>query len=412
VAEEMKSKSTKSARSVYHTIGFRKASEAWGEPEAIEDGLNFACSELEKECKISEQERDRAIKVLNEEVENYRKKAEEFNKEMLVFEHQKEDLENEKKKHESKRGDISRTLSSRDKVEHYILVTVLIGLAILVGLIIYPMEMYFAFEGEVGQNEGFFGNIIYPNYLKEAYSKGLGTLVLFLIVGIIPLAIGLVLNSSIQNYEKTKEKKHIAKYAVFLLLVLCLDVFIGYKITQKVYMSNYAIGLEEEPFGIFTAISDVNFWIILALCFVLYVILALLYNKVISDKFFDLDGHIKLEHRLIDEQIKKIDKSISDINLKVIETQKNIKQNEQEIAIREKNIEYHKKGWLGIPSSKLKTMATDFMMGWNVFLQHLYEEGQKIEFEENISKARSKMEQWLQNEQKTLGERGSVWQIK
>jgi hypothetical protein len=57
-------------------------------------------------------------------------------------------------------------------------------------------------------------------------------------------------------------------------------------------------------------------------------------------------------------------------------------------------------------------MAADFMMGWNSFLQNFYDEWQKSEFEENISKSRAKMQQWLQNEQKTLSEKGSVWQIK
>ncbi|MDR3177920.1 MAG: hypothetical protein LBT96_02940, partial [Campylobacteraceae bacterium] len=386
MAEEMKSKGVKSARSVYHTIGFRKASDAWGEPENIEDGLNFAYGELEKECKISEQERERAIKIMSEEVENYRKKAEEFNRDIAVFDHEKENLENKKKEHELKRGDISRTLSSRDKVEHYILVTVLIGLALLVCFIVYPMEMYYAFEGAAAkQSNNLVGNIVYPNYLKEAYSKGAGTFALFLFVGVIPLGIGLLLSSSIQNYGKTKEKKHIAIWVGLLMLILSFDVFIGYRIAQKIYMANVYMpkhdkGLAAEPFSIWTAVSDVNFWIVLLLCFVLYIILALLYNKVMSGKFFDLDGYIKAEHKLIDEQIKKIDKSIGDINLKVIETQKNIKQNEQEIAVREKSIEAYNKGWLGIPPAKLKTMAADFMMGWNSFLQNFYDEWQKSEF--------------------------------
>lgn len=122
-------------------------------------------------------------------------------------------------------------------------------------------------------------------------------------------------------FQKTKKAgKYLAAYSI-LLFVLIVDVFIGYALAKAIYNGEYLKGLHEQEWKNEYIFSDITFYIVFAINFIMYYVFSLVANAVMEerDKLHPSATVVKLQN-----QIARLKEIIEDLKNKIIENKKAI----------------------------------------------------------------------------------------
>ena len=152
----------------------------------------------------------------------------------------------------------------------------------------------------------------------------------------------------------------LVKKIAFYLLPLAVDVMLAYKIELNIYESKVMTGLAEPGAGLKEHIQSVNFWLVIALGYVAYIVWGQLWeawNKENNKK--DAGKMSFLQIQLLKKQIKEHETTIHQNNLEIGKLKNEISQLQKEIEKLTSDLNH-----IVFSRNDLQRKLSTFMDGW------------------------------------------------
>lgn len=264
-------------------------------------------------------------------------------------------------------------------------ITILLTLYLFV---FYSSSGYSAFYGVKQGSLGF----INPNVFADAKTKGGGVIALIILFPVIFLGLGFLIHDAL-------EKKKYGFITLLLVFTLVVDAIIGYKISQGIHTNEFNGGLTNEQWKFNMIYNDMNFYLVLALGFVVYVIWGYLLHYVL-DKNKELQPDKALELRLenLNRKISEQRQELAEIVSKINSLKAQVETLDNEISEKEKDIIGYENGVIPVNTSMLKASIGDFMSGWFAYTTMMYPKNANKRNQE----ATEKTNIWLTNKLEAL----------
>ena len=220
--------------------------------------------------------------------------------------------------------------------------------------VFYSSSGYSAFYGIKQGSLGF----INPNVFAEAKTKGGGVIALIVLFPVIFLGLGFLIHDAL-------EKSKYGFITLLLLFTLITDSFIGYKISQGIHTNEFNAGITNEQWRFSMIYSDINFYLVLALGFVVYVIWGFLLHYVLNkNKEMQPDKAIELRLDNLTRKITERREELALIVSKINDLTAQIATIENEISGKEEDVNGYENGVNPVDISRLKSSIGKFMSGW------------------------------------------------
>ncbi|RDI14433.1 DUF6804 family protein [Flavobacterium sp. AG291] len=374
----------------YHDYGFQSAEYAKSRPQAILNFLENVYEKFIQEQKLDAKGiKDRVAKLKAEVLQSKARKnetqAELTTNETLKSNKEKVIEELELEKVDIKNGDNENT----DTIPFVIgaFITVLLTLYLFV---FYSSSGYSAFYGVKEGSLGF----INPNIFGEAKSGGV--LALIILFPVIFLGLEFLIHYSLEKNKKNVIEGKPKKYLTIILLLsltLIADAFIGYKISQGVHTNEFNSGLTSELWQYSMIFKDINFYLVLVLGFVVYVIWGGLLNYVLSHPYLKtVNERDKILIGNIDSKIDERRVELSAIVSKINSLSTLILTLTDEIAGKDQDIIGYENGVIPVNIPSFRAAVGEFMGGWGAYTVGAF----RIKSKELLSDAESISNQWLE----------------
>lgn len=205
-----------------------------------------------------------------------------------------------------------------------------------------------------------YDSIFYPKAIEEAYLKGFSAFMIVIFAPFIFLSLGLLI-----EHKKT-QKNTLFKYAWVILaaFTFIVDAILAYHISERIYNSK-AINTygNIKPFTIIDAVTDLNFWIIIALGFCVYLVFGKIFS-LFNEQRMNKNKFEQVEKNLI-EEAAIAEKNVNDIKAKINELETEIYQ--LEIQTTEIHKEYDK---VFYSPFELRKILSEYALGWINFLNN------------------------------------------
>lgn len=236
----------------------------------------------------------------------------------------------------------------------FVIGTFIVILLTLYLFVFYSSSGYSAFYGVKPGSFGF----INPNVFAEAQNKGGGLLAMIILFPVIFLGLGFLIHDAL-------EKRKYLFIMGLLIFTLIVDAIIGYKISQSIHNNEFNAGLTNDLWRLDMIYYDSNFYLVIALGFVVYVIWGALLHYVLS-KYRELQPDKAIELRVdnLNRKISELREALAAIVSKTNNLKSQISTIENEIADKEKDIIGYENGVIPVNISLLKASVGDFMNGW------------------------------------------------
>ena len=231
----------------------------------------------------------------------------------------------------------------------------------------------------------------------DALSKGGGVIAMVLLFPVIFLGLGFLIHDAIEKIKKGETKVQkltpILTISALLIVTLIADAFIGYKIAQGVHNNEYEAGLSDSIWDFQMIYSDVTFYLVLILGFVVYIIWGFLLNFVLSHDYLKTESEkVKLIKAQYDNILKEYNKELLMVEERLQYTKAEVITVEKEIEHIQKDINNYENGAIPINTSLLKASVGQYMGGWYSFIKGFYEDN-KVDSE--ISKIQEIENNWM-----------------
>ncbi len=239
-----------------------------------------------------------------------------------------------------------------------------IGLIVLIPLTIYlfmfyASVMYSAMEKEFSYNDQ---RWYVPDAILKGWNEGLQAFTTIVFAPFIFIGLGYLIH---MFYQKKKAASYI-KLLGIVLITLLFDILLAFFIEKKLWELN--VVEETAKFGFKEAIQSQEFWLIIFLGFIAYLIWGFIFDFVMEeykekDKIKNAIRKRKEEIAIYKEQIKE--------NSFLVDEQKGIIRDVKEEIVKAKGrIEELQRIIDGtiIPSKEYKLYASEYMQGWLTFM--------------------------------------------
>ncbi|NCX96231.1 MAG: hypothetical protein EBX41_07435 [Chitinophagia bacterium] len=347
-------------------LGKKEAEAATCNPKMLPTSLDTVYHVLLKEAHMNEEQRAKIIVSLENEIQELTAKVNKQTGEVKSLITSKQSAEEAVLRIEKERNGLGT-----QKIPFTELLPLYIAAFIVIALSAYLFFFYSAsgFSAIYGITNG---QIFDVNVFNSAWHKGFGILLLTLLFPIIFLALGFLINDSLEK------KKYPAVVSV-LLITLILDAIIGYKISYGMHNYSYNKGLIDEKWEFGLIWKDVNFYLILLLGFVVYVIWGALLNYTFTKhKEIQPDTQLSVKQKEKDLELEKFRKDSKDLGEKIFHLEEDIKTTEELKQKRiKKKSDYEIKIITSIDTDTLKSYLAYFMQGWKSYLRTAGEEAEK-----------------------------------
>jgi cell division septum initiation protein DivIVA len=354
-------------RITYHQFGFRSANYSNSRPEAVDGFLDNVYEKFLDEQKLDENGLKDRIAILKAEVQQEKEKKGNSIADLASTKSNKEDKEREihdleLEKIEIKKGDgeVGGTLP-------FVIGAFITLLLTLYLFVFYSSSSYTVFYGVKPGASGF----INSNVFTDALNKGPGAIALVILFPVIFLGLGFLIHDTLENNKKLASENKPSKYALIISLILVTfiaDAFVGYKISEGVYANNFNIGLTNDTWNYSMIFSDVNFYIVLVLGFVVYLIWGLLLHFVLSHPYLKSESErVKLLIEFINNKISEKRKELNIIVSKINNLESAIVNCDNKIKEKEVDIIGYQNGVIPINVASLKGAVGEFMGGWQAY---------------------------------------------
>jgi hypothetical protein len=245
----------------------------------------------------------------------------------------------------------------------FIIATLLIILLTLYLFMFYASTGYSAFFGIPSK---LIGGFLAPTVFEDASIQGNGALMFIILFPIVFLAMGYVIHTFL-------EKKNYIGLSLVLLFTLAFDTFMAYKIAKNAHDLLFASGQTIDPWNGSLAYEDVNFYIIIAAGFVVYVIWGYLLNNVIQQWYTIQPDQVKqTEIEKIRDQILKLTNEASEYGNSITLLKSTLHNLDQKRADIERKSNILRAGGIVIDVTALKGMVGEFVGGWCFTINFLF----------------------------------------
>lgn len=377
----------------YQIMGFIEAGKYGGSIKAFAIWLQSLYSTYVNNSHL----KSHTIDTKNEEIAN---KKESIKEKITALEKNIDSLtkvsipegENELKKAEEELTNFKMTPEKyinkdEDKMSLYFYGALSITLAIFL-FVFYSSVIYSALFRDITITKNtIFMSIFYPRAFEEALSKGIASFTLILFSPFIFISLGII----IENY-KSKLNSLRAKifYPLFLIFVFTIDSLLAFHISERIHESKAINSFGNvSPYYITDAITDANYWIIIALGFVVYFIFG---------KIFAHFNELRLNKNKFDEYYNMLLQKVNDCKVKLDNYKNEVKSNRDEInklSLQEAEIiNYSDKVFVNV--HEVNKILTKFSLGWMSYLTHSGKPEKSIsDLEEELNSFNEKIEQKL-----------------
>lgn len=406
----------KDFESAFIDKGFNYANRTDANPELIGKGLDDIYQFFlhgQKMDKDAIRKRIEALKYTNEELEqDTEKKKAEIEKIAIENNKHTEDIERNEKEIENQKSEILNLeneiveIKKRDpkKGDETMLNIFQMG-ALIIGIGTFIMYMATFGSAQLGLEEGdtFIRGDVFADLLDDT-AKLIASAILPLIAIGLGFAYGFML----------RKKQKIVAFS-FLAVVLFVDIFIGYQLSEAIYNRKYQEGLVEKPWQSDMIFTDFHFYIVLGINFALYYGFSWFANQYFEEKeklnpdFIVQQDILKVQNMInaVKEKIEKIRAKIEELrslfndNLQKIEDLKG-KNKENEISIlKNKNlIVGFENGRIPINASYLKQLISKYIEGYSSYVNAKYQTSNE-KAEEIMKLAKQNEEIWFNEKEQT-----------
>ena len=166
------------------------------------------------------------------------------------------------------------------------------------------------------------------------------------------------------------------------------------------HTNEFNAGLINETWKFKTIFSDINFYLVLVLGFVVYVVWGYLLNFVLSNSYLKTENEkVKLMIENVNDKITEKRKELSEIVSKIHKYESDIMTCENKIQDKEKDIIGYENGVIPINVSSLKGSVGEFMGGWYNYTYGIFDRDSAIKLNDDAVKAQNL---WLTNKLQNL----------
>lgn len=391
----------------YSQYGFHSAQKSQSQPVGIDGYLDNVYDQFLEEQKLDEQGLKDRISKLKAELQQEKTKKSDTNAEISSHKSFKEDKEKQIEELELERIDIRNGDGEIGDTSSFIIGAFITLLLTMYLFVFYSSSGYSAFYGIKPGSLGF----INPNVFSDASNTGGGVIALIILFPVIFLAMGFYIHVAIENNKKLNSEKKPSKYGIIislLLITLIADMFIGYKISQGVHTNEFNAGTTNQIWEFNMIFSDINFYLVLVLGFVVYVVWGFLLNFVLSHSYLQTENaRVKLMIENLNNRITERRKELSDIISKINKLESDIITCENKIQQKEKDIIGFENGDTPINISSLKGSIGDFMGGWQNYTHGRFNADEATTLNNDAIVAQNN---WLSNKMQNLNsDNQQIW---
>jgi len=388
-----------SEKITYTQLGFRSAQKSQSAPDAIEGYLEIVYDKFLEEQKLDEQGLKDRISKLKAEVQQEKARKQDAIAEINANKRNKKDKEKEIEELELEKIDIKNGEGETADTTPFIIGAFITLLLTLYLFVFYSSSGYSAFYGIKPGSLGF----INPNVFADATNKGGGVIALIILFPVIFLGLGFLIHDSLEKNKKLVDNNKPKQYGVIitlLLITLIADAFIGYKISEGVHNNEFNAGRTDELWKFNMIFSDINFYLVLILGFVVYVIWGFLLNYVLSHPYLKTESEkIKLMIENINNRIGEKRKELSDIIAKIHKLEGELVTIDNKVEEKQKDIIGYENGVIPINIASLKGSIGEFMGGWQNYTHGNSSHSKATNLIENSIKNQNA---WLQKKLESL----------
>ncbi len=363
MAEQLTNEQTTDNEKVTYTqLGFRSAQKSQSKPEAVDGYLEIVYDKFLEDQKLDEQGLKDRIAKLKAEVQQEKAKKQEAIADINANKRNKEDKEKEIEELELEKIDIRNGDGETGNTTPFVIGAFITLLLTLYLFVFYSSSGYSAFYGIKPGSLGF----INPNVFADATNKGGGVIALIILFPVIFLGLGFLIHDALEKIKAGKNKASaIVTILVLLVITFIADAFIGYKISEGVHTNDFNAGRTDELWKFNMIFSDINFYLVLVLGFVVYVIWGFLLHYVLSHSYLKTESEkVKLMIENVNNRIAEKRKELSDIIAKIHKLKSDIVTIDNKVEEKQKDITGYENGVIPINVSSLKGSVGEFMGGW------------------------------------------------
>ncbi len=177
----------------------------------------------------------------------------------------------------------------------------------------YSSASYSAFFKEFTLNQiGVANSIFDAQALSKAVKDGVMELVLILTIPFVFLGLGYL----IHKLQESKGLMKFVKIATLVVVTFIFDAILAYEITEKIYNIKKENSFGDVPeYSIGTALSSINFWLIIFAGFIVYLIWGFVFDFVL-EAFGKIDK-VKVAIKEKDRQIEDANKQVEEYGLDI-----------------------------------------------------------------------------------------------
>jgi hypothetical protein len=348
----------------YSQYGFKSAQKSQSKPEAVKGYLDKVYDTFLEEEKLDELGLRNRISKLRAETQQEKEKKNDASAELSTKKRSKEDKEKEIEELELEKIDIRNGDGELGDTPSFIISAFIAVLLTMYLFVFYSSSGYSAFFGVKKGSLGF----INPTIFSDAQNQGGGVIALIVLFPVIFLSLGFLIHNSIEINKKLESEGKSKKYVLItslLVITFIADVFIGYKISEGVHANDFNAGLTNDVWNFKMIFIDINFYLVLILGFVVYVVWGFLLNYVLSHPYMKTESEkIKLLIENIGNRIIERRAEISTISAEIYRLDSAILNSENIIQDKTKDINGYENGDIPVNVSSLKASIGEFIGGW------------------------------------------------
>jgi hypothetical protein len=379
--------------------GFQSATNSQSNPESIEGYLDHVYDKFLEEQKLDEQGIKNRVSKLREEVLQIKIKKNEIQSEIATELSNKKELENEIQEIELEKIDIKNGDAEFGDTTSFV-----IGAFIVILLTLYLFVFYSSagFSALYGIKPGSLG-FINANVFADSLVRGSGAFAFVILLPIVFLGLGYLIHVSIEKNKKLEiedKPKNYSLISTLLIITFIMDAFIGYKISEGVHGNEFSAGLKDDIWNFKMVFYDINFYLILFLGFIVYVIWGILLNNVLSHPYLKTESEkTKILIENINARILEKRNELKTIISKIVKAEGDIVICNTKLEDKERDVIGYENGDIPINIPALKGDIGEFIAGWQYFTNGNFNSNEALSLNNEAIKVQSN---WLNKKVENL----------
>jgi hypothetical protein len=351
----------------YTMLGFQSAEKSKSKPESLDNYLNIVYEKFIDDLKLNDEEKERKIAQLKSELAQKKQAQQEIVSLIDLTKGKKEDKEEDIEALKVEKIEIRGGAGELGETTPFIIGAFITILLTLYLFVFYSSSGYSALYGIKPGSIGFLN----PQVFSDAGRKGGLVVAIIILFPVIFLGLGYLIHDSLEKNKKLKEdgkRQQFGLISFLILITFIADAFIGYKISEGVHRNNFNAGITNDQWEFNLIFSDINFYLVLILGFVVYVIWGVLLNRILSHPYLKSESEkTKLLLEQVDSKIEKRKQEYHAISNELSALEGKFKFFEEEIPQLNKKIFGIENGTLPVSLTALEGSIGEFMSGWQQY---------------------------------------------